>query len=103
MMFYHRISLLGHCGLVRQATLSVTPGDRRRRPLDLKAKRSEADQITQGADPESIFSKIEKSSISKVFCLVWKLNWIGIIEVERAAMAASRGHRERLRMTKHNT
>ena len=67
--------ILGHYGLARHRVWSsggalVASGGRRRRLFDLKARRSDMERITQGADPVvQIFGKSGKSSIFKVICL----------------------------------
>ena len=74
----------GHCALVRDCIWSsgdalAGPGGPRRRLLDLKANGSEVERITRGADSVvKIFGKSEKSSIFKVFCLLWKFNWMDL-------------------------
>ena len=72
---------LGHCGLVRGCVGSSgdavgAPTGRRRRLLDLNARRSDVEWITRGADPVAEISENPKNHrILK--CFVWSENWTG--------------------------
>ena len=78
------VMILGHYGLARAARHRVwssgaahaAPGGRRGRLLDLKARRSDVEQITRGADlVVKIFENFKNHQFLK--CFVWYQNWTG--------------------------
>ena len=81
-MLLGRPSIIGdHSGLARDGVWQsgaahAAPGGRRGRLLDLKARRSDVERITRGADPVVKILRISKNhQILK--CFVWSENWTG--------------------------
>ena len=75
------VMILGHYGLARHRVWSsgaahAAPGGRRGRLLDLKARRSDVERITRGADPVVKILRISKNH-RFLKCFVWSENWTG--------------------------